>query len=86
MSTEKSNKNAAFWEKYRYSVISSSIPEAKAEWYLKWAQRFALSSPGALNVRKASDVNAFMDRLAAQPGVEIWQVAQASEALRILYR
>jgi len=86
MSTENSNKTAAFWENYRSAVLKLSIPEARAEWYVKWAQRFALSAPGALKSRNASHVNAFLDNLSAQTSVEGWQVAQASEALRILYQ
>jgi site-specific recombinase XerC len=41
MSTENINKNKAFWEKYRSVVINLSIPEARADWHVKWAQSFA---------------------------------------------
>ncbi len=76
----------AFWETYRSAVIQKAIPESKAEWYLKWAQRFALSASGALKSRAPSHVNAFLDKLASQAGIAEWQVAQACSALRILYK
>ena len=43
---EKSLQIDDFWKKYLDAVLEYSIPEARAEWYLKWAQRFAVSSPG----------------------------------------
>ncbi len=43
MSTENSYKSSPFWEHYHSVVLNHAIPEARAEWYLKWAQRFALS-------------------------------------------
>jgi integron integrase len=86
MSTGNSHKNTAFWEAYRAVVLQKAVSEARAEWYLKWAQRFALSSSGTLKSRTMADVNAFLDKLASQPGVQEWQVAQACAALQILYR
>lgn len=86
MSTENSYKSSPFWEHYHSVVLNHAIPEARAEWYLKWAQRFALSAPGALKNRSAEQVNAFLDNLAGQEGIEEWQVIQASEALRILFQ
>lgn len=80
MSTENSYKSSPFWEHYHSVVLNHAIPEARAEWYLKWAQRFALSAPGTLKNRSAEQVNAFLDNLAGQEGIEEWQVIQASEA------
>ncbi len=87
MSTEKSLKDNLFWEKYLVVVAGHSIPAAKAEWYLKWAKKFALSLPGLpLKRRSADQVKTFLDELAAKPNVKEWQTQQASEALRILYQ
>ena len=35
-----------FWMKYLDAVLKRSVPKDKAEWYLKWAQKFAVSAPG----------------------------------------
>jgi integron integrase len=87
MSTEKSSKDNIFWEKYLTIVAGHSIPAAKAQWYLKWATKFALSLPGVpLKRRSAEQVKTFLDDLAAKPNVKEWQTQQASEALRILYQ
>ena len=86
MSIENSNKTAEFWESYRLVVLKHSVPEAKAEYYLKWAQSFAKSSSGPLRNRTALQINSFLDKLAAQEGIAQWQTVQASEALRILYQ
>ena len=34
-----------FWKKYLDAVLKRSVPNDKAEWYLKWAQKFAVSAP-----------------------------------------
>jgi Phage integrase, N-terminal SAM-like domain/Phage integrase family len=86
MSTGNSHKNTHFWDTYRSALLQKSISGAKADWYLKWAQRFALSAPGSLKSRTPSHINAFLDKLASQAGIAEWQVAQACEALRILYK
>ena len=75
-----------FWNKYLDAVLKRSVPREKAEWYLKWAQKFAVSSPGPLRSRSADQIKAFLEGLAAQPNVQEWQTAQATEALKILYQ
>jgi hypothetical protein len=83
---EKSSQIDDFWKKYLAAVLTRSIPEAKAEWYLIRAQRFAVSSPGPLRSRTVEQITAFFEDLAAQPNVQEWQTAQASDALKILYQ
>jgi integron integrase len=83
---EKSSQIDDFWKKYLAAVLARSIPEARAEWYLKWAQRFAVSVPGPLRSRTAEQITAFLEDLAGQPSVQEWQTAQASAALKILYQ
>ena len=75
-----------FWKKYLDAVLKRSVPKDKAEWYLKWAQKFAVSSPGPLRSRSADQIKAFLEGLAAQPKVQEWQTTQASDALKILYQ
>jgi integron integrase len=75
-----------FWKKYLDACTKRSIPKAKAEWYLKWAQKFALSASGPLRSRSTDQIKAFLETLAAQPKVQDWQTAQASDALKILYQ
>jgi integron integrase len=60
MSGGKLNKNTDFWETYRSVLLEKSLSEARAEWYLKWAQRFAVSTSGALKSRTPSQINDFL--------------------------
>ncbi len=75
-----------FWKKYLEAVLSRSVPKSRAAWYLKWAQRFALSSPGPLRSRTAEQITAFLQGIAERPNLEQWHAAQASDALKILYQ
>lgn len=43
---QKPNKVNNFWAAYYDAAVSSDIPEKTAEWYVNWAQRFALSMKG----------------------------------------
>ncbi len=43
---KKMQLNSDFWENYRKTVISQGIPKAKADWYMKWARKFAVSIRG----------------------------------------
>ena len=52
-----------FWEKYLHAVLKHSIPRDKAEWYLKWAQKFAVSAPGPLRSRSIDQIKAFLEGL-----------------------
>jgi hypothetical protein len=60
MSMDNMDKNRAFWEKYRSVVISLSIPEARAEWYAKWAQTFAKSAACPQKSRTPEQITAFL--------------------------
>ena len=37
----KSNNVNTFWLSYRDAVMASGMPEKTAEWYVRWAQKFA---------------------------------------------
>ena len=58
-------------------------PKVKAEWYVKWAQRFAHSMLRECN---AEHIRHFLSNLRKQVNVEKWQIEQAVESLRILYQ
>jgi integron integrase len=63
------------------------MPQARAEWFVRWARRFARFALGVpLRVRTAAHVTAFLSDLEQQANVEPRQVDQAQEALRVLYQ
>lgn len=83
----KPNNVNKFWLSYRDAVVSSGIAEKTAEWYVHWAQKFAVSIKGkGLRSRSSKDVHSFLNQLERQDGIEQWQVEQAREALVFLYR
>jgi len=50
-----------FWMLYRDAVIGSGILEKTAEWYVNWAQRFALSMKGKkLRSCSSRDIHTFL--------------------------
>lgn len=79
--------NNDFWEKYRAAVLIQGVPKAKSTWYVKWAYRFAVFFDGLpLEARTADHIKSFLIKLRHELKAEKWQVAQASDALRILYQ
>ena len=84
--TSERRKISDFWQKYRQKVIASGVPERFAEWYVRWAQKFAVSMKGKpLRQRTWKDVEEFLRSMKGQKGVEPWQVDQAKAALELLY-
>jgi hypothetical protein len=76
-----------FWQEYQAAVLRQGIPQAKSEWYGRWAQRFTRFVPDLpLRACTAAHVRAFLTDLGHQSKVEPWQVDQAQEALRVLYQ
>ena len=68
-------------------VISSGIPEAKAKWYVKWAEQFSCSLRAVpLCSRCAEHVSNYLRDLSLNPNIKSWQIEQATEALRVLYQ
>jgi hypothetical protein len=43
---EEINQVKHFWREYRAAVLKQGVPQAKAEWHVRWAQRFARAVPG----------------------------------------
>ena len=76
-----------FWSDYAVVVDSQGVPKYTIKWYVKWAEDFAKSLKGRpLPNRTAVEVKAYLENLARRNGVEEWQVAQARDALVILYK
>ena len=76
-----------FWQEYRAAVLKQGVPIARADWLVRWAQRFARAMPGVpLRARTEAHVRAFLTDLEERDHVEPWQVDQAQQALRVLYQ
>jgi hypothetical protein len=75
------------WQEYWAAVSSQGVPESRADWFVRWAQRFARSMPALpLRWRTKAHVSAFLCDLAQQTHVESWHADQAQAALRVLYQ
>ena len=62
------------WQKYRAVVSSQGVPDARADWFVRWAQRFARAMPGIpLRARTKAHVRVFLSDLTQQVHVESWQ-------------
>lgn len=84
---QKSDKINTFWAAYYDAAAASGIPEKTAEWYVNWAQKFAISvKRRKLRSRGVNDIGGFLNGLEAQKGIEPRQVDQARKALVFLYR
>ena len=84
---KKSRFNEDFWQEYRTLVVKTGVPSHKAEWYVKWSVRFAGSQPNLpLKARTAEDVKNFLNNFKQNVSIKEWQVDQATEALRFLFK
>ena len=55
---KKNNNVNDFWKNYRTTMVAEGVPEATADWYLRWARRFAVSIKGKpIRSRSSEDVN-----------------------------
>jgi integron integrase len=76
-----------FWHDYLPLVMAQGIPEAKARWYVKWAEQFARSVRALpLRNRTAEHVGNYLRDLSGKPNVKGWQIEQAADALKMLYQ
>jgi integron integrase len=84
---DKNNNDVnRFWDKYREVVIKNGVSEKYADYYVKWAQKFALSIKGKpLNKRSLDDIKQFISKVKNYKNVQEWKVKQAREAIYILY-
>jgi len=59
--------------------------ESRLKWYFIWARRFAACLSGrSLHLATRNDAEGFLTTLASSPGINAWQVEQATDALTIL--
>ena len=81
-----SNKVNDFWDSYRQAAIASGVPVKNADWFVRWAEKFATVTRGKpLRERTAADIRKFLFELSIQRGIQPWQIHQAEEALVFLY-
>ncbi|WP_363324373.1 tyrosine-type recombinase/integrase [uncultured Desulfuromonas sp.] len=84
---DKSLVISDFWSAFSHFLAKEGIPETKAIWHVRWAERFAKSVKGVpLRERSPSQVKAFLSDLERQGRFEPWQITQARESLSHLYR
>ena len=76
-----------FLTRYLALVSKSGIPATTGKWYLHWVKQFAryLNNTPLQNC-SATDVKNFLDNLLKGSNIEVWQIEQARDALRLLCR
>jgi len=79
--------NSVGWKSYDDALQRHAIVGSQAYWHVIWAKRFkAAAATVPLGDRNPEDVKQFLTSLLGNPQITIWQIEQASEALRILYQ
>ena len=67
-------------------MAAAGVPSGRTGWYLRWARDFAVSLTGIpLRERTPGQVAGYLKGLDERQ-LKSWQVAQARDALEILYR
>jgi len=80
-------REAQFWERYAAVVRGAGVKEGLTVWYQRHCERFIrFVGPKRLREAEAKDVTRFLERLWRGGDWEPWQVRQAEEALRVLFR
>ncbi|MCL5966866.1 MAG: site-specific integrase [Deltaproteobacteria bacterium] len=75
------------WSKYHDALRREGVPKERLRWYTGWVERFAhFHESQPLLGRAPEDADDFLRALSERPGVELWRVRQAADALRIFYR
>jgi len=76
-----------FWEEYATCVRNAGVPDVQIQWFQRWVEKFSRHLRGVpLRERSVADVTGFLDDLKADERIAPWQIEQARQALRILYR
>lgn len=71
--------------RYLTLVYKSGVPAKTGKWYLHWVKQFARYLKNIpLQNCSAADVKNFLDNLSKGGNIEIWQMEQARNALRLL--
>lgn len=83
----KNLQDGSFWDSYENVLIAAGVHEKHRPWYSRWVKRFvAFGRDRQLRDRRSEDVRLFLKDLGLKDNIGQWQVAQATEALRLLYR
>jgi hypothetical protein len=70
---------------FRKALSLRGRPESRLKWYFTWARRFAAYLSGRpLHLATHNNAEGFLATLASSPGIDAWQVEQATDALTIL--
>ncbi|MFQ5688155.1 MAG: phage integrase N-terminal SAM-like domain-containing protein [Candidatus Scalindua sp.] len=81
-----SSSDRNFWSYYINVLIKNGIPEKKLKWYVNWITQFTrFMNQKPLEQCTAKDVNCFLNKH-REENRETWQVEQATNALRFMYR
>jgi integron integrase len=79
--------SSSFWTDYSATLQKLRVPESKSKFYVVWVKKFERFLDGLTFEQASPDiVRAFLDDLKNDGRTEDWQVEQAREALRVLYR
>ncbi|MBI5099635.1 MAG: integron integrase [Nitrospirae bacterium] len=74
------------WAEYFHFALKKGVTGKDARFYVHRAKRFFEYIKKPLRNCTAKDVKAFLDNLSHDSAIEPWQVEQARDALRLLYR
>lgn len=75
-----------FWTDYEQVLLEYGVSAERTRWYVRWAKMFAESQGKRLEYCTQGDVEVFLAGLRAGKSVKDWQIAQATDSLRILYQ
>ncbi|RJQ18996.1 MAG: integron integrase [Nitrospiraceae bacterium] len=75
-----------FWSAYSGAVISNGISDKNAKWYVEWVRQFGSYVKTPFRNCTSQDIKKFLEHLSKNDKIETWQVEQARDALRLLFR
>ena len=76
-----------FWSSYLNVLLKEDVQKEKVSLYMRWATQFARFMKGKpLDQCTVQEVNSFLNHLRNQSNVKKWQVEEAINALRLLFR
>ncbi len=74
------------WAEYFHFALKKGVTGKDARFYVHWAKQFFEYIKKPLRNCTANDVKAFLDNLSHNSDIQPWQMEQARDALRLLYR
>ena len=82
----KSFGNSVDWAEYASVLSRRGVPPDKHRWFVNWVRQFARFDPATpLPDRPLKTVQIFFAQLKSNPRIALWQLQQASDALKYLY-